>query len=330
MLGNAPSGPMNPRPSFSRVAAAVAALLIASITFPIGLRAQTVERPSPEQLAALASTLKPRQGTIVLGNNLATLNVPESFGYLDPEQSKTLLERIWGNPPGTKTLGMLVPKGFAPNAKLSWAVTIQFEDEGYVKDDDAGKINYADLLKQMQERTQEVSKERVKKGYESVALVGWAAPPRYDPAAKKIYWAKELKFGSDPTNTLNYNIRILGRRGYLVLNGIGEMSSLPAIENATPQILSMVEFNQGHRYGDFVASTDKVATYGLAGLVAGGIAAKLGLFKGLWVLLLGAKKLVVVAVIGLVALFGKLLNRFLGVKSRDTASTASPPGPPPA
>src|SRR5258708_31289521 len=116
----------------------------------------------------------------------------------------------------------------------------------------------------MQEGTQEASKERVKKGYESVALVGWAAPPRYDKAAKKLYWAKELKFGGAPRNTLNYNIRILGRRGYLVLNGIGEMSDLPAIENATPQILSMVEFNQGHRYGDFVASTDKGATYGFA------------------------------------------------------------------
>ena len=34
------------------------------------------------------------------------------------------------------------------------------------------------------------------------------------------------------------------------------------------------------------ASTDKIATYGLAALVAGGIAAKAGLFKGLLIALL--------------------------------------------
>ena len=45
----------------------------------------------------------------------------------------------------------------------------------------------------------------------------------------------------------------------------------------------MVDFQEGHRYADFTESTDKVATYGIAALVAGGIAAKVGLFKGLWV-----------------------------------------------
>ena len=108
------------------------------------------------------------------------------------------------------------------------------------------------------------------------------------------------------------------------------MGELHTIENVTPQLLSMVEFNQGHRYGDFVASTDKVATYGIAGLVAGGIATKLGLFKGLWVLLLGAKKLVIALVVGAVALVGKLFNRFLGVRPRDVAASAEPPPAPPA
>ena len=308
--------------------AATAALILSTLIVPGGLPAQKKEeRPSADQLSAMAATLKPRQGAIVLGNNLATLNVPDGFGYLDATQSTTLLQKIWGNPPGEPPLGMLVPKGFTPFSDHSWAVTIRFEDEGYVKDDDADKINYVELLQQMQDSAKAASEERVKQGYSPVSLVGWATPPRYDKAAKKLYWAKELKFGGGAENTLNYNIRILGRRGYLVLNAIGGMRELPVIEKETPQILSMVEFNQGHRYGDFVASTDKVATYGIAGLVAGGIAAKLGLFKGLWVLLLGAKKLLIVLVVGAVALVGKLFNRFLGVRSRDTAAT--PPNPPP-
>jgi uncharacterized membrane-anchored protein len=52
-----------------------------------------------------------------------------------------------------------------------------------------------------------------------------------------------------------------------------------------------------------------VASYGIAALVAGGVAAKLGLFKGLWVLLLGAKKFVIVGFIALAAWFRKLFGK---------------------
>ena len=116
----------------------------------------------------------------------------------------------------------------------------------------------------------------------------------------KLYWAKQLKFGGGNEDTLNYNIRILGRRGVLVLNAVAAMSQLPEIERNAPKILAALDFNPGNRYADFSeASGDKVASYGIAALVAGGVAAKLGLFKGLWVLLLGAKKFVIIGVVAL-------------------------------
>ncbi len=282
-------------------------------------------------MIALAKGLKPKTGPILLANGIATLTVPDTFGYLDPAQAHAVLEKLWGNPPGGDSLGMLIPAGFDPLSDESWAVTIRYEDEGYVKDDDAGKINYGDLLKQMQEGAKEANEERVKQGYSPMTLIGWATPPRYDSAAKKFYWAKELQVGQAKDHTLNYNLRILGRRGYLVLNAISGMSQLKTVENATPQILSMVEFNAGHRYADYTPGTDKVAAYGLAGLVAGGIATKLGLFKGIWIFLLGAKKLLVALVVGTVAAAGKLFNKFLGVRERkDVAGEPPPPANPAA
>jgi len=141
-------------------------------------------------------------------------------------------------------------------------------------------------------------------------LIGWAEPPRYDSATHKLYWAKELKFGNATGNTLNYNIRMLGRRGVLVLNAVASMDQLSQIEQKTPEILSAIDFNPGNRYADFsAASGDKVATYGLAALVAGGVAAKLGLFKGLWVLILGAKKFIIIAALAVAAWFRKLFGK---------------------
>jgi len=111
---------------------------------------------------------------------------------------------------------------------------------------------------------------------------------------------------------LNYNIRILGRRGVLVLNSVAGMSQLPEIERNTPAILSAVNFNSGNRYADFnPASGDKAATYGIAAFVAGGVATKLGFFKGLWVLILGAKKFIIIGV----AAGGAWLRRLFGKRN---------------
>ena len=108
---------------------------------------------------------------------------------------------------------------------------------------------------------------------------------------------------------------MLGRRGVLVLNAVAGMAQLEQIEKATPAILGMVEFQEGHRYADFNASTDKVATYGLAALVTGGVLAKTGLLKGLLAAALAGKKFVI---IGLIAL-GALLKKMLGGRQTPEA-----------
>ncbi len=110
-------------------------------------------------------------------------------------------------------------------------------------------------------------------------------------------------------NTLN-NLRILGRKGVLNLNAVASMSQLAAIEQNAPKILSAVDFNPGSRYADFKAkSGDKVATYGIAALVAGGAAAKAGLFKGLWLAILAGKKFIIIGVAAIAAWIRKLFGR---------------------
>jgi len=108
---------------------------------------------------------------------------------------------------------------------------------------------------------------------------------------------------------LNYNIRILGRRGVLVLNAVSSMSQLAEIEQVTPSILTAVDFQEGHRYVDFNPSTDKVATYGLAALVAGGVLAKAGFFKMILAAILAGKKLVLIGIAALAGILKKVFGR---------------------
>ena len=260
------------------------------------------------ELKSLAKRLKFQEGQIELPNGLATVRLTDGFRYLDPAGTETVLTGIWGNPSAGRTLGMIVPADFTPFNRESWCVVMEFEEDGYVKDSDADSLNYTKLLKQMKESTKEASTERVKSGYSTIELIGWATPPRYDKDTHKFYWAKELKFGDSDENTLNYNLRILGRRGVLVLNVVSGMAQFPAVEKATPEILAMVDFNAGHRYADYTPGSDKLATYGLAALVAGGIAAKTGLLKGIFLGLLAMKKLLIVAGIAILAFFKKLFS----------------------
>ena len=278
-------------------------------TLTLTCRAATTDARKNE-LLDLATRLKFQEGQIALRGGLATLNLTESFRYLDPAGAETVLTGIWGNPaPPQKPLGMIVPTQFNPFSSNAWCVVIRYQEDGYVKDGDAEKINYTKLLKEMQEGTRAASAQRVKEGYPAIELVGWATPPRYDRATHKFYWAKELKFGDSPEGrTLNYSLRILGRRGILELNAVSSMDQLADIEKATPSILAMVDFNSGHRYADFKPGSDKLATYGLAALVAGGIAAKTGLFKGLLVALVALKKFVLIGAIALVVLFKKIFG----------------------
>jgi uncharacterized membrane-anchored protein len=206
-------------------------------------------------------------------------------------------------------------------------VILEYEEDGHVKDDDASRIKYDELLKQMPPEERQGGQPGADQGRlpSSVELVGWATPPRYDPATHKLYWAKELKFGGGTNNTLNYNLRMLGRYGVLILNAVAPMSKLKDIEAATPEILAMVDLRPASGIPTSIPAPTKWPPAGVAALVAGGVAAKMGLFKGLLVALLAAKKFIVIAA---VAVFGFFKKLFTGKKDSSGVVTVPSPTPP--
>ncbi|MBV1879339.1 MAG: DUF2167 domain-containing protein [Pseudomonadales bacterium] len=259
-----------------------------------------------EQANQLLASLDPQTGVIKLPDAVAALDVPEAFYFLDAADAEKVLVDVWGNPPDQNVLGMIFPAGLTPYDQDSWAVTIKYEEEGYVVDDDAADINYADLLQQMQEETRLASEQRQAQGYEAIELVGWAADPYYDAEANKLHWAKEIKFSAQEQNTLNYNIRVLGRKGVLVLNFIANMDQKPTIETNLEAVLAIADFEQGSTYADFDPDLDKVAAYGLGALIAGKVIAKTGFFVLALVFL---KKFGIFIVLAIIAFARTLFSR---------------------
>jgi uncharacterized membrane-anchored protein len=258
-----------------------------------------------------------QDGKVTLPGGIATLNLPAGFRYLPPADTEHVLHDAWGNPGGSKTLGMIVPAATTVLERDGWGVIVTYDKDGHVKDDDANKIDYADLLKDMQKSVEENNAERKKEGYPSMTLAGWAETPSYDGGTHKLYWAKELIAEGADEHTLNYNIRVLGREGVLVLNAVAGMHQIDQIKREMKQVTAFTDFTAGNRYADFNSSTDKVAEYGIAALVAGGVAAKLGLFGKLFAILLAAKKVIF---LGLAAFGGWIMKLFGRKKAAGTVN----------
>jgi uncharacterized membrane-anchored protein len=264
-------------------------------------------------LDSIAATIKYQQGIFNLGDKLATVKAGDGFSFLDKKDAMKLLHDLWNNPENDQVLGILVPTDIPVTDENLWAVVFTYEEDGHVKDDDAEEIKYDELLSTMKEQTEANNAERVKAGYDAMHLVGWAQTPFYDKAQHKLHWAKDLTFGDGTNHTLNYNIRMLGRKGVLVLNVVGSIEQLPEIKSKVNSIMASTNFIAGSRYEDFDESNDKIAEYGIAGLIAGGVLAKTGLLAKIGLILVKAWKVIALAVAGG---FGAL-RKFFGRKKKN-------------
>jgi uncharacterized membrane-anchored protein len=306
-----------------RLLTALLCLTISSLTAaaPAEEKAAAPEMTAEQFLAQLHL----QRGKITLPGGIATLDLPASFRYLSPADAERVLVDAWGNPPGMESLGMIVPAKTSVLERDSWGVVVTYEKEGHIKDDDADSIKYDELLKDMQASVLENNAERKKQGYPGIHLMGWAEKPSYAKDTHKLYWAKDLMVDGGE-HSLNYNVRVLGREGVLNLNAIASMQQIEAIKKEMQQVTAFTEFTDGNRYTDFDSKTDKVAEYGLAALVAGGVASKLGLFGKLLALLLAFKKVLLLALVG----GGAAIVKFLGGKRKEKQAPQAEPAEQPS
>lgn len=262
---------------------------------------------------SVRDAMKWQTGKIILPKGVIQLNIPEGFKFLNAEQSRFVLHDVWGNPPSLKVLGMIFPAENDPYTDSSFVFVVSYEEDGYVKDEDADKIDYNELIKNIKSGEETENKERAKQGYEPIHLIGWAQPPFYDKNRKVLHWAKEFQFGELGSHTLNYDVRVLGRKGVLSLNAVADMSQLGLVKSNIDAILKMPEFTKGNKYSDFNSNTDKVAEYGLGALVAGGVLAKTGVLAVIGKFFLAAWKFIL---LGAVALWGGI-KKLLGMKKKE-------------
>jgi uncharacterized membrane-anchored protein len=234
----------------------------------------------------------------------AKLHLPAGRVFIPQPQAGALL-RAMGNPGEHSELqGLIFPAGDG-----EWFATLRFIGGGYVKDGDAKEWKADELLSSYKEGTEASNEERVKLGAPALEIIGWAEPPAYDAAAHRLVWAmssRDKGAAADAPQGVNYNTYALGREGYLSLNFVTGLKELPHEKPLAAELLAALEYDKGKRYEDFNSTTDHVAEYGLAALVLGVGAKKLGLLAVMFAFVAKFAKLIFLAVIG----FGAAVTKF--------------------
>jgi uncharacterized membrane-anchored protein len=206
---------------------------------------------------------------------------------------------------------------------------VAYHDAGYVKDDDARNWNADQLLDQVREGTAEANKHRVDMGVPELDVVGWIEKPSYDTATHQLVWSIAARDKGSPAGDpdgVNSRTLVLGREGYMSMTLVTDKAHFDALRPRTAALLDGLKFDAGKRYVDFSSGTDRVAEFGLAALVAGVAAKKLGLIALAAAFAIKFAKIIGIAVIGAMV----VLRKWLGLRRKDAPAPAIPPATPPA
>lgn len=243
--------------------------------------------------------------------SVARLQVPEGYRFLDHKDTRRWLERH-GNEGDKSAIGLI------QNTKDGWVAIFEFDDIGYVKDDEKNKLDSMadELLDGYRKGAEQQNRRRKDSGIPDIQVLGWQVRPNYNDATKNLEWCVLAESGGQ--KFVNHNVRILGRRGVTRVTLIEDQEKLDETLPVFRNILKTFGYSTGESYAEF-RQGDKIAKYGLGALVAGGAAAaayKVGLLGPLIGFFKKGFKFVILAIAALAAairnFFGKLFGKNRG------------------
>ena len=243
-------------------------------------------------------------GTGLMGDQ-GEIFVPSGYVFTAADGTQSLME-AFGNLLTEKELGFVAPER-SGSPDFDWFAVFEFDEVGYVSDEEKEDLDADAMMDSMLENQKAANEQRAKMGYDKLEIIGWEQEPRYNDRTNNLEWAIRLH-GSTGPEIVNLNTRLLGREGVMKVTLVCDPDQLRATTPVYQEMLRDFHFQDGRSYAEFT-SGDKLAKYGLTGLVVGGgaaVLAKTGLLKKIFKPLL----------IALIA-FGAWIKRFFTGKKSE-------------
>jgi uncharacterized membrane-anchored protein len=225
--------------------------------------------------------------------NIAAISVPADFRFVGHGPAAKFMELL-ENPSDGDELGVLLHDD-------SWFVVFSFAESGYVDDQDRN-LDGKQILESIRDGTARANKVRRERGWAPLEILGWQQEPFYDASTNNLTWA--IRGNSEGSTSINHSVRLLGRRGVMHVDLVTSAEELSDALPVFQEALNTFSFKPGQRYAEFTRG-DRVAEYGLAGLIVGGTGAalvKTGLLQKFW-------KLIVIGFLAVAGFLKKLFTR---------------------
>ena len=220
---------------------------------------------------------------LAVGEGIASIALPEGYIGLGAEDTQQLMA-LMENPVNGSEVGLVTPEA----GDLSWFIVFEWDPSGWVDDSDREELDADALIESIRAGTEVGNERRRENGWATIEIVGWYEAPHYDSTTNNLTWAIEAT--SEGQALTNRMVKLLGRRGVMSATLVGSPDTLLTDAAAGDALLAGFAFDEGERYAEFIPGTDKIASYGLAALVAGGAGvalAQTGIFARFWKLIVG-------------------------------------------
>lgn len=249
--------------------------LAGALPLAIATAAPAQEQPT-QDAPALEWSRGP--GTAPIGSELAEIDLGEDYVFLDSEGTRRLMQ-LTHNPVSGGEMATVAPLAEGE----SWFIVFEWDEIGYVADDEKDSLDGDAMLASIRESTQAANEERRKRGWSTMTIVGWQEPPHYDARTHNLSWS--IIGESDGERTINRMVKLLGRRGVMTATLVASVDELQAAVPKADALLDGYRFRQGSTYAEYLPGKDKLAQVGLTALIVGGAGAALvksGLLAKLW------------------------------------------------
>ncbi|RBP42617.1 putative membrane-anchored protein [Roseimicrobium gellanilyticum] len=251
------------------------------------------------------------EGTGKIGHH-AEIEIPEGYVFFPSKGAQELMKRSGNLVNGTED-GLIISDG------KGWSVLFEFKNDGYVKDDDKDELNADKMLKAIHENEPAMNERLKEAGLPAQHTVGFAVPPKYNEKTNNLEWATRFTTEGSPGEYVNYNTRLLGRKGVMEATLMVDPDKLEASLPDYQKLLTGYRFVQGETYAEY-RQGDKLASYTIGGLVVGGgafAAAKMGLFAKFFAVLAKGGKAVFAGIAVVVAVIGKFVGKLFGRRDQS-------------
>ena len=263
-------------------------------------------------------TIVTKPGLVPLGS-LATLNLQPGSCFVPPASTREFMIAL-GNTFSGEVLGMIIA-GSQGEWNLDIMIVLESSPSGHILDADANKLDATAILDSIRSSTEAANVDRKLRNEGELKVLGWDEPPYYDQPKRLLVWSINT-LESDNKASINYNQNMLGRDTLLRMVALGSVDNAK-IKRFAKSAASHITYNPGMRYEDYQPGVDKLAEYGLAALIAGIAAKKLGFLALLLAFFVKGWKIILIVMV----FFGGTIYKLLGFTKTTTPPEDEPASP---